>query len=67
MATKMTDRQKSLVHYAQAVQEWRAKGWSAASINRMLLCALEGTRSVHKAPTADAVIVLEIADGKRCA
>jgi hypothetical protein len=65
--TKTTRRQMSLIHYAQAVQEWRAKGWSAASVNRMLISALECTRNVHRDPRADAVIVLEIADGARVA
>lgn len=65
--TKMTARQVSLAHYAKAVAEWRAKGWSTASINRMLVSALECTRSVHANPAADAVVVLEIADGVRCA
>jgi hypothetical protein len=65
--SKISRRQQSLAYYAQAVIEWRAKGWGSASINRMLICALEGTRSVHINPTADAVIVLEIADGVRCA
>lgn len=65
--SKMTRRQQSLAYNAQAVTEWRAKGWSAASINRMLISSLELTRSVHSNPVADAVIVLEIADGTRCA
>jgi hypothetical protein len=63
----MTKRQMSLAHYAQTVLEWRAKGWSAASINRMLISALELTRSCHPNPSIDATIVLEIADGRRCA
>lgn len=62
-----TRRQQSLGHYARAVGEWRAKGWDAASINRMVICALESTRSVHANPAGDALIVLEIADGVRCA
>lgn len=65
--TKMTARQISLTHYAQAVREWRAKGWSERSINRMIVSALECTRSVHPNPTGDAVVVLEIADGIRAA
>lgn len=65
--SKISRRQQSLVYNAQAVIEWRAKGWSAASINRMLICSLELTRSVHTNPASDAVVVLEIADGKRCA
>ena len=64
---KMSRRQQSLAYYAQAVAEWRAKGWGPASINRMLISCLEGTRSVHTNPAADAVVVLEIADGVRCA
>lgn len=64
---KISKRQQSLAYYAQAVLEWRAKGWSRQQINRMLICALEGTRSVHKDPANDAGIVLEIADGVRCA
>jgi hypothetical protein len=63
----MTKRQMSLAHYAQAVLEWRSKGWSAASINRMLISALELTRSCHPNPSIDATIVLEIANGRRCA
>lgn len=65
--SKMTARQISLTHYAKSVREWRAKGWSERSINRMVVSALESTRSVHTNPAADAVIVLEIADGVRCA
>lgn len=64
---KTSRRQQSLAYNAQSVTEWRAKGWSAESINRMLICSLELTRSVHINPAADAVIVLEIADGVRCA
>ena len=60
-------RQQSLASSAQAVSDWRAKGWGAASINRMLISALELSRSVHVNPAADAVVVLEIADGVRCA
>lgn len=65
--SKMTRRQQSMTYNAQAVREWRANGWSSASINRMLISSLELTRSVHANPAADAVIVLEIADGVRCA
>ena len=65
--SKISRRQQSLAYYAQAVIEWRAKGYSAPSINRMLISALECTRSVHVNPAADAVVVLEIADGARCA
>lgn len=63
----MSKRQQSLVYHAQAVIEWRAKRWNVESINRMLICALEMTRSVHADPAADAAVVLEIADGVRCA
>ncbi len=63
----MSKRQQSLAHNAAAVLEWRAKGWGEQSINRMLICSLELTRSCHPKPAADAVIVLEIANGQRCA
>jgi hypothetical protein len=63
--TKPTAKQRSMIWHAQAVREWRAKGWGASSVNRMLICALENTRSVHQNPSSDAVIVLEIADGRR--
>lgn len=62
---KLTAKQRSMIWHAQVVREWRAKGWGASSVNRMLICALENTRSVHQNPSADAVIVLEIADGRR--
>jgi hypothetical protein len=65
--SKLTKRQQSLVYWAQAVQEWRAKGWSKESINLMLIRGLHGCTSVHPAPNKDAVLVLEIADGTRCA
>lgn len=64
---KFSKRQQSLAYYAQAVLEWRAKGYTRQNINRMLICALEGTRSAHPHPASDAGVVLEIADGLRCA
>lgn len=63
----MTKRQQSLAYYAKCVQEWRSQGKPAAIVNHLLICALECTRSVHKNPVTDASIVLEIADGIRCA
>jgi hypothetical protein len=63
-----TDRRNmSLAYYAKAVQEWRASGKPSAVINRMLICCLEMTRTVHKDPVGDAITVLEIADGLRAA
>lgn len=64
---KMTRRQMPLAYYAKCVQEWRAQGKPAAVINRMLVCALEMTRSCHPNPASDAGLVFEIADGVRCA
>lgn len=65
--SKMSPRQQSIVHFALAVQQWRSSGWSDRSINTMLVCALEGMRSVHANVTADAILILEVADGKRVA
>lgn len=65
--SKISRRNQSLAYYAQAVCEWREQGWCRASVNRMLISSLECTRSVHVDPAADAVIVLEIADGTRAA
>ena len=64
---KIDRRNASLAYNARAVAEWRAKGYSEASINHMVICSLECTRSVHADPAADAVIVLEIANGQRAA
>lgn len=65
--SKLNRRQQSLGYHAKCVIDWRAKGWNAASINRMLVSMLTLTRSVHANPAQDAVLVLEIANGTRCA
>lgn len=62
-----TPRQQSLAHFAAAVLEWRSKGFTQRSINRMLITALELMPDTHPRPLRDAEAVLEIADGRRVA
>ena len=60
----MTQQQLNNAYYAKSVIEWRAKGYTEFDIKQMLLSTVE---YISFMKLSDIVLIMEIANGERCA